>query len=61
MDKFGSKSLRKESSRIFSGAIFFPRIHFSKAIESNVNDIKALHFKDFRCASWRTNLLLQME
>jgi hypothetical protein len=45
MNKSGSEILRKESSRIFSGAILFPRI--SRAVEPNVSDIKALHYKDF--------------
>jgi hypothetical protein len=53
MDKFGSKRT-KESLRIFNSAILLPCIHFSKAIESNVSDIKSLHFKDFWWASWRT-------
>ena len=55
-DNSGSWSLSKECLRIFSGAIL-PHIQFSKAVESKVSDIKALHLKDFRCASWRTKQL----
>ena len=32
---------------------FFSNIQFSGAVGSKVNDIKALHLKDFRCASRR--------